>query len=321
LTTRRDHLVCVHIWTELEKALGRVVECAWAGYGWPLHKPNEPMEATVERVMPDVDWVVIEFSRVIPKKRGFKVATRLSDMHGCQHLNLSPRGFVDYLNQGGWDAVLMMYTHLGGMDVPPDLYLKNLKAPIFHLSPCIDPEIYKPSNENKQFDVTFIGAVHSHVYPLRTDIAYKLPRLAAKRGWETLIGNRPPGGPFERDMERLHKLGYVVGPRYVEALQKTKVFIFGTSIYLYPLTKFCEAMSTGAMVMSNQPLTMDALHYVPDWNFVPINRRNWKQRLEYFVSHNEEREEIASNGLDTVLKYHTLDIRAKELARFLETHK
>jgi len=293
----------------------------WAGPGWPLHQSKESIAATVDRVMPDADWVISPFRVETPKKRKFKIATILSDIHGDHKLKFSPKKLVNYLNRGEWDSYFMTYTRIGGTMVPQNFYLKTLNAPIFHLAPCIDPKIFKPSDEYKQFDVTSLGAVESHVYPIRFDIAYKLPKLAEKHGWKILLGNRPPGKSYNRDITRLLKLGYIVGPKYVEALQKTKVFIFGTSIFLYPLIKFCEAMATGALAMSNPPLTMEELHYIPEWNFVPINRRNWDARLEYFITHSGEREEIAANGLDTVLKYHTLEIRAEQWKKFLEEHR
>ena len=321
LTRNRENLVCVEIWNNLEHALGKLTDSKWAGKGWPLYKPNETITQTVERVMPDADWVVLEKSAKIPKTRSFKVTAHIADIHGYHKLNLNAKQYAHYLNKKNWDSLAMMYQHVDGVQVPPDYFLKTLKCPIFHLAPCINPETFKPSDTPKQIDASLLGSIHPRVYPLRTDIWYRLPPLATRKRWNIFLRDRPPGAPTERrDIDRMINQGYIVGHKYVETLQTSKVFIFGTSIFQYPLMKFVEGMSTGALVMANQPSSMDALHYVPDWNFVDITRRNWRTRLEHFLSHDEEREEITSNALDTILKYHTMDIRARAWAKHLEEH-
>ena len=73
--------------------------------------------------------------------------------------------------------------------------------------------------------------------------------------------------------------------------------------------------------MADMPLGAEEVHLVPDWNFVAITEKNWQKRLKYYLSHDEEREEIAQRGYETVMKYHTADIRARELVDWLEAHR
>lgn len=72
--------------------------------------------------------------------------------------------------------------------------------------------------------------------------------------------------------------------------------------------------------MADVPLTAEELHLVPDWNFVAINKDNWKSKLEYYLENDDEREKIAQRGYETYLKYHTSDIRARQVVDFLRVN-
>lgn len=115
--------------------------------------------------------------------------------------------------------------------------------------------------------------------------------------------------------------GEIVGEEYARTLALSKTFPFGTSIFKYPLLKFFEAMACKTCVFADTPLTAEELHIIPDWNFVEVNEDNWEDKLEYYVSHDDERELIAQRGYDTVIKYHTTEVRARQVVDFLERHK
>ena len=280
--------------------------------------------------MPDADWVIYflfgAFRRhapikILPKaKRSYRVATYIVDLHN------DPLKFVRQLNNSRLDAVLMTTTRLGKqirggrlLPISSDYYMENLKTPFFHMAPCINPEIYKHIDEEKWFDVAFLGTPFPRYYPLRYLMWKGLPSLAGKEKWRALIRNTPPGAAFDKKISTLTRKGYVVGSKYAEALAHSKVFIFGTSVYRYPLMKFYEGMACGACVMADVPLSAEELHLVPDWNFVAVDKDNWREKLRYYVKHDAEREEIAQRGYETVMKYHTAEIRAKQLVQFLST--
>ena len=317
----------------LEKAVGGIAECAWAGPGHPLHVKGENLNDTVRRVMPDADWVIIQergltrFKNAvkIPPVRDCRIAYSTSDIHW------NPEMILKRLNGGNWDAFLMLATRTAlGIyvnpkgerkmePVDPDYYLKHLNAPVFYLAPSVNPQIFKPLDEPKTHDVAFLGDHHRRYYPLRADIWGGLPGLAERSGWRALIRGVPPGRSFvSRNIDKLLEQGYIVGSKYAEALARSRAFIFGTSLFKYAGKKLVEGMSCGACCLSDTPLSAEELHYVADWNYVEIGMGNWAERLSHYLRHEEQREEIARNGYDTAVKYHTSDVRAAQLVKFLE---
>ena len=315
----------------LEQAVEKNVNCQWAGIGWRQHKKNESIDESVRRVMPDADWVIyFDFGaqyrhvpiRILPEnRRDYKVATYVVDLHR------NPSRYVRRLNSLRLDAVLMTAIRLGKQmvngrlrSISPDYYIDNLEIPFFHMAPCINPEIYKPTSDRKRFDVAFLGATFQVHYPFRYLIREELPLLARKERWNVLIRDTLPGMALDKKISFLSKKGYIVGSKYAEALAHSKAFLFGTSVYRYPLMKFYEGMGCGTCVMADVPLSAEELHLIPSWNFVAVDEGNWKEKLKYYIKHDEEREKIALMGHKTVMRHHTAEVRAKQLVRFLEMH-
>lgn len=320
-----------------EQALGRITECKWAGRGHAEHISGEDLNDTVKRVMPDADWIIIhdrahmrfEKAVKIPERRVCKVAYAMVDIHW------TPAIVAKRLNEAGWDAILMQVPKTAVGSIPrtrenralrfestdPNYYLENLKAPIFHLAPSINPELFKPTKKQKTIDVSLLGAHIRKYYPLRHGIWLGLPKLAQQHGWEIVMRDTPPGRSLvSRKISVLKNQGHIVGQEYATTLALSKAFIFGTGIGKGPVKKFSEGMACQTCCFSDIPVTAKELHFIPDWNFVNINARNWKDKLTYYLKQDEKREEIAKRGYETVMKYHTNGIRAKQLVSFLEEH-
>ncbi len=333
MTKKRDDLVCLDYGHYFEQAVGKVANCKWAGRGWPDHL-SEPLNATVRRVMPDVDWVIyydFEIRRELipvkipkPHKRSFKVATITSDIHK------EPYKYTNTLNNEPWDAFLMLYTMLGSqvnhrghgwIKTDPERYLKALNSPIMRLTPSIDPTVFNMFNSERDIDALFLGTVAKSYYPLRNAIYKKLPLEGKAQGWNTVVKRAPKGMSFSRKKKDYLERGHIVGERYADYLSRAKCFLFGTSIFKYPLLKFFEGMASGACIFSDAPLLGEELHLIPDENYVEINLKNWKAKLEYYMDNEEERKKMAMNGYKTTMKYHTNATRALELIDFLEAHR
>lgn len=314
----------------LEQAIARIADCEWAGHGHELHVSGENLNDTVRRVMPDADWVIVNdvaqfrFKNAvkIPEKRICKAAYIGGDVYW------NPPLVAKRLNAGKWDAFLMGQFKLDTfipsrinrtpVKADPDFYIKNLNAPIFHLAHSINPEFFKPLNREKEHDVSFIGAHNQTSYPLRDHVWRKLPGLAEKNNWKILMRGSPPGVSYKRKIDELLKKDYIVGKRYAETLALSKTFIFSTGPSKFPVKKYYEGMASGTCVFADSPMIADEIHFIPSWNFIEINRKNWSDRLKRYLIHDEQREEVARNGCETVMKYHTNDIRAKQLIKFLE---
>ena len=334
-TLKTDNLVNINVLYYLEKEVGKIVDCKWSGKGWRDHQPGEPLGATIKRIYCNdfPDWVVSnrpnlkEYERLssLNRERDYKIATSIADLH------VNPKRWIKAINSGS-DVTFMRYLYspmvrrlpwltpiryYGKLD--PNLYLTEFRTKVFHLPWFVDPSLYDSTNEEKEYDVVFLGSYDRRVYPLRYDIVQKLPKICEEKRWKLLLGARPPGKTTERKINDLTSQGYPVGRRYAEILSKCKIFIFGSSIFKYPVSKYFEAMACGALVMADKPQSADALHFTPGWNFVEIDMNDWTQKLDYYMSDDEEREKIAQRGYETVMKYHTARVRAQQLVSNLKS--
>jgi hypothetical protein len=139
--------------------------------------------------------------------------------------------------------------------------------------------------------------------------------------WRTLAKWSPKGKSFDRRKEEYLAKGDIVGKKYADYLSRAKCFLFGTSVFKYPLLKFFEGMASGACVFSDLPLQWQSFHFEPSKNMVNITIDNWKNRLKYFLDNKKERKKIALAGYKMTMKYHTNSTRARELISFLEKHR
>lgn len=320
-----------------QQEVGKYADCKWAGPGWPNHVKNESLSRTIKRLHKNdsPDWVIDNYPRFdIPKDRCYKVGICLEDLHGAFSLRVSPEGFVKILNKARYDAVFARYLYSPYKYVmlpilhvvrkfDRNYYIKNLRADIFHLPWSINPSIFRPIEGEKKWDVTFIGRV-SRVYPLRRTIYKSLPSLGRKKNWRIFCLKTPPIGSFPK-MSRIRsdpnlKSKYYVGIDYATILARSKIFIFGSSVFKYPVSKFFEGMACGVLVMADKPQTAEKLHFKPGVKFVEINKDDWKEKLSYYLENDDEREEIAQRGYETVMKYHTNEVRAKEFISYLGGH-
>jgi len=333
-TVRSDELVNLNVIHSLEKEVSKLAECQWVGRGWQDHKPGEKLDESIKRLYGNdpPDWVVS--NRADLQEYKANGSPRSSRPHGMvmtlADLHVDPQEWVKAANDG-YDITLMRYLYspyvkknlLGRyryyQRFDPEFYVKNLKTRIHHFPWFTDPSIYNPSSE-KEYDVVFLGSSEKKVYPLRNAIVQGLPRLCKEKGWRYMLKGRPPGETTQRNISELLSQGYIVGERYAEVLAKSKVFIFGSSIFRYPLSKYFEVMGSGTLVMADEPQTAQQLHFEDGENYVRINVENWEETLEYYLENDDERMMIASRGYDTVMKYHSAEARAKELVNLLKTY-
>lgn len=331
-TPLRRNLVTIRIYDWFEREMGKIADCKYWGPNREGYK-EMPLEEVIKHLYGNdsPDWVIAtpfmhcEHRRWIgykcPKNRKWKMAVFTDDLHANSMLGVGAEGYCEALNKAEFDMILMWYTKLGYAkpyhDIDPKYFMKNLKAKVVHVPKFVDPKEMYPLNVTKKHDVVFLGAVQKRQYPLRFSIWNKLPSLAKKHGWRFLLKERPPGSASERLIGGLKQKGYVVGDKYSETLASSKVFIFGCSIYKYPLLRYFEGWATKTLVMANKPFHADRLGLIDGVNYVEINENNWPVKLKYYLEHNKEREKIAQAGYKNFLENHTDSIRVKEVLKVL----
>jgi len=185
-----------------------------------------------------------------------------------------------------------------------------------------DPEVFYPRNVLKTKDVVLMAnnldIPHDGYVKRRNLVEAALAKGSDVhlygKGWEYLE---------EAGYPNLHVHGFVTGDRFAEVCSTAKITlgINGVNdVRMYASwRRAVNSMASGAFHLT---------HYVPDMETVFENRRHlvWfhsipeaMELIDYYLSHEEEREAIAASGRQEVLARHTWDARIGQmLARWRE---
>lgn len=213
------------------------------------------------------------------------------------HKKFAIRNKIDLLLPIYWDAVYKYREIMEKVRVEP--------MPLW-----INTDWFKDLGLKREWDTFLTGAFGANTHPLRAEIARCLESMGTKLNVYLKAG---------------HRLSF---KDYIKTINQSKIIPFGCVELPYHLKnnpvkfaigKWTEGMSCGTMVMADKPKRAEDLHYIPDYNFVEVNVSNFKEKLKYYLSHEDELNEIAKHGLETIQKYHTLKVRATEILKFMES--
>lgn len=296
----------------------RVEECRWAGDGWPLHKNGESLDETVKRVYGNdpPDWA-IDRERADPlnPRRDYKAGAYVSDLHARMGLGIkNPHKLRKLLRKLGYDALFLKSKYIYGTDCPADFFLRKPTSKIYFLPYAVDAIKFRP-RKKKRHDVLLIGSMSAR-YPIRVSLLKYLPEYCKRKGLRLRIQRRTPR--YWQALEAEKKPDYLVRSSYEDALGRTRFLPFDSSIYRYPVIKYFEGMAAGCVVMADEPSSADELGFINGVNYVKINKGDWVLKMDYYLKHPEEADEIAKNARELILKRHTITVRSKEFVRMLE---
>ena len=83
--------------------------------------------------------------------------------------------------------------------------------------------------------------------------------------------------------------------------------------------KFTEVLSCGTLLLSNKPEDFDDVGFKEGEHLVIYKDLNDMQdKINYYLKHDNEREEIAKNGMEFVRKNHSNDVRIKEMTDIIQ---
>lgn len=310
----------------LEQAVKKYTECISAGPGYPDHKESELIQQTVERLMPDADWVFDnrEGSFIIPKKRDYKVCTQISDMQGkWSHKILGPLNWANFLKKTNYDLIFGTYSEIHGTGEVPDLFNRILGERYVWLPVSVDPDELKPLPD-KIYDITYLGSLGLPTYPMRTDMYQKIERIAQRNRFRLLrktgtskIASQPASQPYSIDIRTLRGMGYY-GEDYYRVLGQSRVFITDVSKYRYPVEKQFDARSCGCCVLSDEPAGAEDLGFKNGADYIKTNIKDWEKDLLWVLGDSDLVKKIGENARKLILGKHTHDIRAKQLIGTLE---
>ncbi len=220
--------------------------------------------------------------------------------------------FVQELNASKYNLILMRYHLVNYPGYKKTFYRDNLTARVEFFPWSLDANKWLYS-EDKNNDVVFLGSTGEGMYPLRAAIKQSLPLP-----YKTVAGN--VSMELKRDRYALKKKhrGAYVGDDYIRVLQRSKVMLTDGSVYGQPVKKCFEAMATGCLLLADKPNHADEVGLIPGETFVEISKGDWREKLDYYLKHDEERLRITRNARQLFEQKHTNEIRAKALIQVLK---
>jgi len=212
------------------------------------------------------------------------------------HKKFAIKNKIDLLLPIYWDAVHKYREVMKKVRVEP--------MPLW-----TNPDWFYDMKLERIYDVFLTGAFGSGSHPLRAEIVNKLN--------------------VTTDINKFIKSGHHLSfTDYIKTINQSKIIPFGCVELPYHLKnnpvkfaigKWTEGMSCGTMVMADKPKRAEDLHYIPDYNFVEVDTSNFMDKLKYYLRHMDELRQIAKHGLETIRKYHTVQVRATEVLKFMES--
>ena len=185
-------------------------------------------------------------------------------------------------------------------DLPEDLQKEPLNW-------SVDTRIFNDNNPTKKHDVVSSGVVSKH-YPVRD----KIKNMLDNKNMNGLYLSYPHFAPLLGRNINLQKYF----PEYANLLSSGKIFIFYNGIKGRTVAKYVEGLASGSLMLAPYPEGGDSYHLEPDKNFVNINEKNFKDKIQYYLEDENERVKITKLGIKTANKH--LKVQ-DSVTRFIKT--
>jgi len=232
-----------------------------------------------------------------------------------------------YIENNKFDLVL------GDMDRKFNSYpiTNNIEHQLFPR--CANSDIFKSSIwEEKDIDITLCGAMADY-YPLRKIILEELInpkhndlKIFIAPGRKSGSNTYPdPRVIYENQIQEINSkidIKYstnriIKNQNYVKLLQRSKIVIFCSSIYKYPLFKSVEIMLCQTCAAFDKHNNLSEYGYIPHINYIDITRPYWMSNIRSLLKDDNNLKNIATAGYNIAVKNHTYKVRAKQLVDYL----
>jgi len=220
----------------------------------------------------------------------------LGDLHNLRNTNIIKRA----KNRIGISTIFVKYI---------DYFNKNFDnegLSIYHWPHSADIEIFKDYGLNKNYDILLTGMISNNIYLIRNKIYNKLR-------------NEKYFKRIERPNNKIDKFPnpWPVGKEYAKELNKSKISIACTSKFKYTVAKIFEIPACRTSLLCDYSKEMKSLGFVPDENFIEIDKKNIKKQIEYLLfSKDSKLKEVTNNGYDFIRENHTTTNRVNDFLKY-----
>ena len=179
-----------------------------------------------------------------------------------------------------------------------------------------DPNIFKPRNLEKKYDIGFSGALHgSNHYP---NGAFKNPDIRKKIN--DILNDLEGIKLFWKSTDVLETARIHNNVKYAETINKSKIWIATQAAYGDITPRYFEIMGSGTLLFCEKNDGRYRYIFKNRTNCIEFNSdlNNFLSLLNDLVENEQEIRNISSNGYSDAHQFHTWDARAKELISIIE---
>jgi len=149
------------------------------------------------------------------------------------------------------------------------------------------------------------------------------------------VGATKPGSPRQYYLDK-YKIKHMnrFGEEYVRAMQSAKICfnltfsdgLVNGKLVEYscapPNAKIFEIIGSGSFMLSNAiPAFQKSMNSKDIDEMFFSDEDEFKRKMDYYLAHNEEREDIAKRARNLIFEKHSYEARAKSILEFFESHK
>ena len=237
---------------------------------------------------------------------------------------------LEYIKRNKFDLVVSAHPK-------SKLWSKKIGIPFLKSHFAIDKERFEELNKlniSKLYDFGFTGSLHKN----HTDTRYKIkceifasPQLKSNLGLPALFKRNPINPEYRKykiywaEWGTRSLIGKSLSPngkKYLNFLKKFKIFLSTLSAENLIGPRFFEIMASKSLLFIPESELYDGLfrHGVNCCMFKK-DLKDFKDKLDYYLSYEKERNEICQNAYQDVIENHTYDKQIEKITNiFYGTH-
>lgn len=174
--------------------------------------------------------------------------------------------------------------------------VKGVCKKVSLLSHGVNTDYFFPNGSGKTLDVATPMSHVKVVYPNRKNVC-------------SLIDSMPIMSITKR----------VFDQKYVDTIRESKIVVNSVCRWGSFNFKFTEVPSCGTFLLSDRALDLDFNGFKDGTHLVVYhNLTDLRSKIEYYLRHEDEREEIADKGMLFVRKYHSLTSKIKTMTTIID---
>lgn len=185
----------------------------------------------------------------------------------------------------------------------------KLHIPTESLLHSIDPTIFKDYGLEKKYDTSFFGEFKAGAY---TDRKKYCEAIVKWKKYKYKFGGR--------DCPGAEDVGFVPVNDVAKIYNQTKICFVNPSMRQFLLSRYFEVPACKAMLLCQNTLGLQDA-FEKDKHYIMFeNLGDFREKLDYYLEHDDERQKITDAGHKHVMSYHTHEIRAKQFVEMIKKY-